>query len=174
MDAKKRPKSKGDLGRKEKAATLTDRQEKFCRALVENNYQKRKAAIEAGYAEKSAHVTASETLKNPKILERIRALQEQQAKELFLSESRVMVELMGLYEAAKKAGKLFDALKTLELIGKQLGMFMERAQKAEGAPEDDGFLEALEGGAATAWADGDDGNDATKQKGEQNENTKEH
>ncbi len=55
---------------------LTILQEKFCQALVKDPRRNRtKAAKEAGYSEKTAHVIAAENLTKPKIIRRIRELE---------------------------------------------------------------------------------------------------
>ncbi len=47
---------------------LNPKQKAFCHALLELDWNQTKAAIKAGYAKKSAHVTASRLLKNDKVV----------------------------------------------------------------------------------------------------------
>ena len=69
---------------------LTPRQERFCREyLVDLNGSK--ASIRAGYAARSAHVTASRLLRNPKVAARIAELQAETAKRLEVTRSKTVV-----------------------------------------------------------------------------------
>lgn len=68
---------------------LDNRQQRFVDVYVTNGFRERKAAIEAGYAEKSAHVTASRLLKNAKIQAAISARMEQ----LVMSKQETMYRL---------------------------------------------------------------------------------
>lgn len=62
-----------------------------------------KAAIAAGYAEKSAHVTASRLLKNPKVQELLQAKTEKIAAKLDLSVEKVLEGLarLAFFDARK-------------------------------------------------------------------------
>lgn len=73
-------------------AKLTARQEKFVKAYVAYG-NATKAGLEAGYGQKSAHVTANKMLKNPKIIAAI----EQERKPIFnryeVTAERIVQEL---------------------------------------------------------------------------------
>ncbi len=56
---------------------LNERQEAFCKFIISEDFNQTKAALKAGYAEKSAHTTASRMLKDPKITKRINELIEE-------------------------------------------------------------------------------------------------
>jgi hypothetical protein len=154
---------------------VTRKQEIFCIALIENNFHKQKAAEAAGVPEKSAGPMASKWLRKDKIRDYITALQAERAAHLFLSENRVLVELMKVYAAALKRNKLFEAMKTMELIGKQLGMFAEPPprQPEEPPAEDDGFMAALEGSAGELWSEEDIPAGAEAEDEKQNETPQE-
>lgn len=51
-----------------KEASLSAQQKKFVQELFKNNHNAKKAAIAAGYSERSAEVTASRLLRNDKVL----------------------------------------------------------------------------------------------------------
>lgn len=55
--------------KKEKTQKLTEQQKKFVRELFKNNHNAKRAAIAAGYSEKTAEVQASRLLRNVKVLE---------------------------------------------------------------------------------------------------------
>ena len=63
--ANKKPKSK----KKPQGQKLTEQQKKFVQELFKNNHNAKRAAIAAGYSEKTAEVQASRLLRNVKVLE---------------------------------------------------------------------------------------------------------
>ena len=69
---------------------LKDKHERFCLEYT-IDYNGTKAAIRAGYAEKTANRTASDLLSKPDILARVRQLQEEQAKRLSISSDWVLI-----------------------------------------------------------------------------------
>lgn len=128
------------------AALKNGRQELFCQQYVVD-YNATKAAVRAGYSEKSAAWQGSELLKREDILTRVRELQEEQARRLSLNADFVVKELVTVYRrcmqeepvmvwdnsqrAYVKSGEYrFDskgALNALEMIGKHMGMFNLKA-----------------------------------------------
>lgn len=123
-----------------------------------------KAAIAAGAAERSAHVTASRLLKDDKVLSCVRARQEELAKEACISEEYVLLQLLKMYQACAEARpakawdyekhemvesgeKAFDskgAIRALELIGQHLGMFKGKGMTSGAEQrEDDPLTKAL-------------------------------
>jgi phage terminase small subunit len=75
----------------EEMAKLTDKQEKFCYEYV-LHLNATKAAINAGYSEKTAFIIGSENLRKPYIKERIRYMQDNLAETAQLSALRVLKE----------------------------------------------------------------------------------
>ncbi|MEM7392373.1 MAG: terminase small subunit, partial [Verrucomicrobiota bacterium] len=61
------------------------RHEAFALRIAEGRLSNRQAAIEAGYAPGSAHVTANRMLNNDKVSARIREIQEKAEDEAILS-----------------------------------------------------------------------------------------
>ena len=126
---------------------LTNKQERFCLEYV-IDYNGTKAAIRAGYAEKTANRTASDLLSKPDILARVRQLQEEQAKRLSISSDWVLIRLCETLEKCMAVAPVMEwdpdekckvetgeyvfdskgALKALELIGKHIGMFAEKRE----------------------------------------------
>ena len=148
---------------------LKDKHERFCLEYT-IDYNGTKAAIRAGYAEKTANRTASDLLSKPDILARVRQLQEEQAKRLSISSDWVLIRLCETLEKCMAVAPVMEwdpdekckvetgeyvfdskgALKALELIGKQLGMFEDKlklnAQVDTGKL--DGILKQLRGGGS--------------------------
>jgi len=77
------------------------------------------AAIRAGYAPESAHVTASRLLKNANVAAEVERLQRGNSYELDQMRTDV---ILGLKQIADD-GNDRAALRALELLGKHLGMF---------------------------------------------------
>ena len=125
------------------------------------------AALRAGYAEKSAHVTGARLLKNANVQEKIAELGKEISRQTGITAERVVAELAKkafsdvrkLFDKdgelipiseldddtantvasfkVKRLGnspveivevKQYDSLKALELIGKHLGMFVEKVE----------------------------------------------
>lgn len=104
---------------------LTDRQTRFCEEyLIDLNATQ--AAIRAGYSEKTANRIASELLSKLDIQEKITELKAERAKRTEMTQDSVIQELAAVARAEVKGVRAVDKLKALELLGKHLGMFVER------------------------------------------------
>lgn len=104
---------------------LTDRQARFCEEyLIDLNATQ--AAIRAGYSEKTANRIASELLSKLDIQEKITELKAERAKRTEMTQDSVIQELAAVTRAEIKGVRAVDKLKALELLGKHLGMFVER------------------------------------------------
>ena len=68
---------------------LTPRQERFCQYYIED-YNGIQAAIKAGYSEKSAGMMASDTLRKPNVIKRIKELKDAAAKPHIATSEQVM------------------------------------------------------------------------------------
>jgi len=90
------------------------------------------AAKLAGYAEGSAHVTGCRLLKNAKVLSRIQELKgrvtEQTVTTSGITKAWVISKLRENAEQGMKEGQRTPAIRALELIGKELGMFVDRKE----------------------------------------------
>ncbi len=76
-------------------ARNNSRHDRFCREYIKDLNGTR-AAIAAGYAKKSAHVTASQLLSNPKVKELLAELTKKQADKLDLSTEKVLSGLSSM------------------------------------------------------------------------------
>lgn len=130
---------------------LGGKMERFCEEYV-LDYSPVRAAIRAGYSQKSAKTYGYELLKKEKVVAKICELQEDFIKNSLLdSKSRVLKEIWDIYERAMQAKPVtvwdkelkeyvetgeyqFDdktAMKCLEFIAKLGGMLSEKdAEKA--------------------------------------------
>ena len=145
---------------------LTERQRRFALEYLRNGGNGTAAAISAGYAPKSAHVQASRMLRDDKVS----AYRRAQARELYnalgLTPEKIGLETYNVFQRCMQAQEhmswnsekhayepdgtyVFDsrgALKALELLGKQTGIYQEKVQ-VSGSVED--YLRSLkeQGGA---------------------------
>lgn len=148
-----------------KKTKLTDRQERYCREYI-LDYNATKAAIRAGYSEKTAYSIGSENLKKPELLARVRELQKEQAEKLCISADWVVMQWVEVYRRCMQATEVliwdydekkmvpsgeytFDskgALNALEMIGKYLGMLDSKQGSQKDKNEISKLYEALSGG----------------------------
>lgn len=102
----------------EKMAKLTDKQEKFCYEYV-LHLNATKAAINAGYSEKTAYSIGCENLTKPEIQARIKYMQDNLAETAQLSALRVLKEHEKI--AFNDEEKTADKQKSLDSINNMLG-----------------------------------------------------
>ena len=101
------------------------KRERFVREyLVDLNATQ--AAIRAGYSPKTAYSSGQRMLKYVEIQARIVELQSHIVERTDLSIDWVLQELRATYHAARGSGQQSAANKSLELLGKHLGMYVER------------------------------------------------
>jgi len=124
---------------------LTLKQRKFAAEYIKTG-NGTQAALKAGYANgkpENAAVQASENLRKPKVRRHI----ERIAKRWDISAERVLGRLDNLSAKAEEEGQLGAAIKAEELIGKSLGMWVERSLNVT-VDLTDAHLEALRNLAA--------------------------
>ena len=105
---------------------LSDKQDRFAREYVVD-LNATQAAIRAGYAENSAHVTGSRLLSNAKVFARINQLKTEQAERLNVSADTVILDLETLKAGAVEAGQFGPAIRASELQGKHINMFLDKS-----------------------------------------------
>ena len=134
-------------------AGLTAKEQRFCEEYL-LDYNATRAAIRAGYSERSAASNAWKILRRPGVQEFLKRAQQEQRDRLCLSGDRVVLELFDLLEKCKEPEPVrvwsktekkyvntgeykFDsrgALKTVELLMKHLGMLGADGDGAGDAP----------------------------------------
>ena len=100
---------------------LTAKQEAFARAYVANGGNATRAAIKAGYSERSARFVGAENLTKPNIRDFIDSLKKPVNESLGITAEWVRSRLRE--EAMAKRSPATARIRALELIGKDLGMF---------------------------------------------------
>jgi phage terminase small subunit len=125
------------------ASELTPKQEAFCTEyMIDSNATQ--AAIRAGYSENSARQTASDTMSKPYIADRIAELRSEQVGRTLVTADYVINGLIEVHKRCMQAEPVMvrgddgmeesgefkfehsGANKSLELLGKNLGIFTER------------------------------------------------
>lgn len=108
--------------------------EKLAQGVARGLTQKQ-AAIEAGYSEKGAEVTASKTLKRPEVkarVEELRAAADEGIKAAVAVDRQGVLEaLRRNYDAAFAKKDITAANRAAELLGKELGMFIDRRMEVK-------------------------------------------
>jgi len=114
------------------AKPLTPKQQRFVEEyLVDLNATR--AAIRAGYSEKTANVEGPKHLVKPGIAAAIKEKQDKLSKRTELTQEWVLERLKAIAEVQVAQGvnehvKASDAISALEKIGKHLGMFVTKVE----------------------------------------------
>lgn len=107
------------------------RQEAFAQHIARGTTQTEAAKL-AGYSEKSARIQGSQLLTNPNIRSRIDELRNRASEKttdaIAISKGWVLEKLRENAESGMAEGQRTPAIRALELIGKELGMFVDRKQ----------------------------------------------
>ena len=111
---------------------LTEKQKKFCQEYM-IDFNATQAAIRAGYKNTNAvGVTAYENLRKPYIQEYLQGLLQKQAEKAEISVQWIIQELKQMYEKCQNSlstpGIMANATRQLELLGKYLGMWIDRSE----------------------------------------------
>ncbi|KAB0664019.1 terminase small subunit [Oryzomonas japonica] len=114
---------------------LTNKQTLFVNEyLVDLNATQ--AAIRAGYSARSAYANACNLLHKPWVAEAVRKGLRERAEKLHLSGEDILRSIVDIRGKAVTGGKLTQALKANELLGKHLKLFTDRVEHAgpDGGP----------------------------------------
>jgi Phage terminase, small subunit len=125
---------------------LTEKQKRFCEEyLVDLNATK--AAIRAGYSQKTAEQIGYKLVQKSSVLEYLRELRENQSRRTGITADTVLKELEKIaLTDTEISGK--EKIKALELLGRHLGMF--GGQTEDPAAAENNLLDILKEGAAGA------------------------
>lgn len=94
------------MKKSDKEKKLTDKQERFCYEYLANGFNATKAAIIAGYSEKTARVIATENLAKPAIKARIQEMKDNLAETAGVSALMIVKEHLKI--ALSSQGQLRD------------------------------------------------------------------
>ncbi len=106
--------------------SFSDRHESFCQEYVKDR-NATQAAIRAGYSEKTARQQGSRLLTNAAIRARIGELQAEVAERNRITVDSLLSKFQEVYEGAAANGQYAAANRSLELQGKLVGLFTEKA-----------------------------------------------
>ncbi len=119
------------------------RHERFCREYVIDVSNQAKAAIRAGYSEKTAAQLASRLLTKANIIARVAELQAEAAERNEVTVDNVIAELVELRDGAKAAKQFGPAIRAEELRGKTLGMFVDTKRHETSEMTDEALVEGI-------------------------------
>ncbi len=119
---------------------LNQRERAFCVHLTtigsETFGDGKKAAIAAGYSDKSAHVAASRLLKRDKVRDRVSELHSRNMQRNLITVDKVLADLEHDKIMARKHQQYSVAKSCTELQGKYLAMFIDRLQTNDAKAEE--------------------------------------
>jgi hypothetical protein len=110
--------------------TLTEKQKAFCREYVVDLNATR-AAIRAGYSQKTARQIATENLSKPAIQEAIKVLQDERAERTQVDADFVVERLRAIADQWQKNPSA--ATRALELLGRHLDIFERDSRQQQTA-----------------------------------------
>ena len=119
--------TKGVARTKSPGGRLTGKQDAFARHMPRVQGNQTKAAIAAGYAERSARQIGSENMTKPDVIAAVERYSARAAARVELSTDQVLMDIQEIGACATDAGKYGPALRAQELLGKSLGMWTERS-----------------------------------------------
>jgi phage terminase small subunit len=112
---------------------LTMKQDAFVQELqVDLNASA--AARRAGYSVKNAGRIAGELMEKTHIIAAVAAAQAERSRRTQITADSVIAEVIRLGKVAEKAGQLAVAVRSLELVGKHLGLWTDRIETI-GSPD---------------------------------------
>ena len=132
---------------------LTPQLERFCQEYVVD-LNGTQAAIRAGYSEVSAASQAADILRRPRVAARVEVLQAQLTGRIQLDAESVIHQLMLDHKDAKAAGHHSAAVRATELLGKRLGLWIDRVRTEADDKSDEALADEVVD-AALALAKGD-------------------
>jgi phage terminase small subunit len=110
---------------KDKLQKLTFRQEQFAREFIKD-FVASAAAIRAGYSEQTARKVGYQLLMKPHIAAKIDELQGERIKRTKIDSDEILRRLMRIADRTEQDGDYNAALRSLELLGKNLAMWTDK------------------------------------------------
>ena len=113
---------------------LTPKQSKFCLEYLKD-FNGTQAYIRAGFSKKGARQGASRLLTNVDVQQELLRNTQKQAKKADITIEWIIQELKQMYERCQSSlsspGAIAGATKQLELLGKYLGMWIDKTEHTE-------------------------------------------
>ncbi|MBU97608.1 MAG: hypothetical protein CL429_00805 [Acidimicrobiaceae bacterium] len=107
---------------------LSLKERMFVSQYFSNGFNGLKAAVAAGYSERSAKEIASEILTRPHIQSALEVMTSNRLKRLAIDADWILAETVDLYEKAKKSDAYGPAANLLKLLGQEAGVFQEKKE----------------------------------------------
>ena len=107
--------------------SLSDRQRKFCEEYLVDLVATQ-AVIRAGYQTKYPNRVAFQLMENPAIRITIDALRAERSKGTDVTKDFVLQKLQKILRKAEEDNNLSAAIRTLELLGRHLSLFVDRQE----------------------------------------------
>lgn len=115
----------------QRAKRLTPKQERFAREMANNAPSQTAAALAAGYSPNGADVTASRTLDNARVKERLAELQARNDKRQEMTRDASQARMLQLAKTALELGQVAAAVRAEELAGRMAGLYVERNETVQ-------------------------------------------
>lgn len=112
-----------------KARKLTRRQDQFAKAMVAVHGNQTRAAVAAGYAVPSARISGSKNMTKANVVSAVERYQARAAARTELTAEQVIGDIQEIAAMAIDAGNHQAALKGQELLGRSLGVFIDRSER---------------------------------------------
>jgi phage terminase small subunit len=113
---------------KKKAPKLTEKQRVFCQEYVLNGSNGAAAARAAKYSERSVRIQAVENLTKPNVVEYIAELRKKIEKDFAVTAKEVITDLRSARDDSKAEGDHSTRIRATELLGKTIGLFIDKNQ----------------------------------------------
>lgn len=136
------PAAKAKIMASEMPDYITPKQQAFIQHYVSNGGNGTKAAISAGYSQRSAAVTACELLKLPKVQKRLQPKRDEEKERLGLDADWIVSRLMK--EAGDPENSEAARVRALELLGKVEGIFAPEKKELNATVNTGDFLATLD------------------------------
>ena len=108
---------------------LTPKQQRFCEEYAVD-LNATQAAIRAGYSSKTARSIGQENLTKPDIQKYIQNVQAALKDKTLVTAEEVIAGIKRISEKAEQSNQYIAALRAFELLGKHLGIFVDKQVNA--------------------------------------------